>query len=48
MEVIHFQELIWEQKKFNISDMFWLQIGGLISAPLIPAGIRSFRQNPVE
>ena len=26
MEVIHFQELIWEQKKINISDMFQLQI----------------------
>lgn len=26
MEAIRFQELIWEQKKINVSDMFWLQI----------------------
>ena len=26
MEAIRFQELIWEQKKINISDMFRLQI----------------------
>ena len=26
MEAIRFQELIWEQKKINISNIFWLQI----------------------